>query len=130
MEGRFGDLLERFENFVREREGAGARHAAVDAMAAEPTAAGDDPMAALAAAHSAYLRDESAALAQPAHLRQPEPPVGNVAAGDAEYWARYRAGSWQGEVRDDGGGADDEDRAVARKVASTATEAEYWAAYG
>mmetsp|Transcript_15120 Transcript_15120/g.38222 ORF Transcript_15120/g.38222 Transcript_15120/m.38222 type:complete len:87 (-) Transcript_15120:305-565(-) len=49
-----------------------------------------------------------------------------------QYWARYRQGSWQGEIRDEGAAgvaADEDERLEARKVKANATEDEYWAAY-
>jgi hypothetical protein len=140
VEGRLDDLLERFENFVREvdaqavlrvgqmeigdsRAATGLSGSAPHTAPAGASGAGD-AMAELAAAHAQYLREEAEMEATPAPNTQRAPAVGDVSAGDEKYWARYRLGSWQGEIRDEG--EQEEDATPRRKVPLAATEDEYW----
>lgn len=130
LESRFDDLLERFEHLAREhdaqsslgtlRAGGGAQTSAKQSSA--PSSAPDEASSALAnlaIAHAQYLREEEAPVG--AHV----PEEGQVNAGDESYWAAHRQASWQGEVRDKGGGFPQDESVRPRRVAA-ATEDEYW----
>lgn len=125
LERRLDDLLERFEHLARQHDAQSSLSAMRIGSAEAPSSSaladtnGRDALAALAAAQAQYLREEAPLT------DANEPQVGTVNAGDETYWAAHRQGSWQGEVRDDGGSLERDESVRPRKV-TAATEEEYW----